>query len=314
MLLIRLFEERLVTEVQAGNIPGMLHLAVGQEAAAAGVCAALKPEDYVVTTHRGHGHVLARGAEPWRVMAEIFGRSGGTCGGRGGSMHVADFSVGVICADAIVGGCLPIATGAALGAKMRGEGRVTACFFGDGASNQGPFHESLNLASLWALPIVYVCENNLYGASSPARETLSVQDVAVRAAGYGIAGEVVDGNDVMAVAEAAARAVEKARSGQGPTLLECKTYRFRSHMEGRTPASDPYRPEAEVAAWRERCPIDLLQGRLLAQGAVSRQELEQMRAQVATEVEEAARKALESDYPSPADALLHVYAGEGPPE
>jgi len=308
MLFIRKFEERLVDEIRAGNIRGMVHLSVGQEAVAVGVCEVIRPDDYLVTTHRGHGHVLAKGGHPGKLMAELFGRSRGYCKGKGGSMHAADFAAGVIACDGIVGGGVSIATGTALASKIRGQRRVTVCFFGDGASNQGSFHESLNLASIWKLPVVYVCENNLYGASTPASEVVSVKDIAVRAGGYDIPGRVVDGNDVLAVATAATEAVSRAREGHGPTLLECKTYRWRSHMESIVPAADPYRSESEVQAWMRRCPIRRLQEKLISEGKLDTPELEQSVQEVLAEVKQAVSYALESDYPSVEEALTDVFS------
>ena len=215
-------------EFHAGNIPGGVHAYIGQEAVAVGVCAALRRDDKITSTHRGHGHTIAKGADMKRMMAELFGRSTGYCHGKGGSMHIADFSVGMLGANGIVGGGLPIATGAALAAKLEGSDRVAVAFFGDGASNEGAFHGSLNLASIWKLPAIYVCENNRWASGVPSTYALSVPDVAARAVAYDIPGVTVEGTDVLAVYEVAAQAVQHARSGGGPTLMECKTYRWRS--------------------------------------------------------------------------------------
>src|SRR5438132_4167666 len=226
MLTIRLFEQRVAREFRTGEIPGFVHMYIGQEAVAAGVCANLGEGDYVTSTHRGHGHCIAKGCDLGRMMAEIYGRETGLCKGRGGSMHIADFSRGMLGANAIVGGGIALATGAALAARVRGSDQVAVSFFGDGAVNQGVFHESLNLAAIWTLPVLYVCENNGFAESTPASYATSVPDVAVRATAYGIAQAIADTRDVLAVHAAACEAVERARSGGGPTLLELKTYRF----------------------------------------------------------------------------------------
>ena len=238
MQTIRRFEERASDDYQAGAIYGVVHCYIGEEAVAVGVCAALNRGDQIISTHRGHGHCLAKGADLNRMMAELYGRQTGYCKGKGGSMHIADFSIGMLGANGIVAGGIPIVTGAGLAAQLEGKGRVAVSFFGDGASNAGPFHESINIAATWKLPMLYVCENNLYSAGTLAAETLALSDVAARAAGYGIPGVVVDGNDVMAVYEAAEAAVNRARAGQGPTLIECKTYRWRGHTE-RPGQADP---------------------------------------------------------------------------
>src|ERR671937_3144098 len=232
MQTIRTFEKRVAREFRSGEIPGFVHMYVGEEAIAAGVCACLNDDDYVTSTHRGHGHCIAKGCDLDRMMAEIYGRETGLCKGRGGSMHIADFGRGMLGANAIVGGGIALATGAALAARVRGSDQVAVAFFGDGAVNQGVFHESLNLAAIWKLPVLYVCENNGFAESTPAAYATSVPDVAVRAGAYGIAQAIVDTCDVLAVYEAAREAVERARGGGGATLLEMKTYRFHGHFEG----------------------------------------------------------------------------------
>src|SRR5919106_7018559 len=231
MVTIRRFDETAVEEFQSGNIPGVVHAYTGQEAVAVGVCTALRRDDKIVSTHRGHGHTIAKGADMKLMMAELFGRSNGYCHGKGGSMHIADFSVGMLGANGIVGAGLPIATGAALAAQLEGSDRVAVAFFGDGASNEGAFHGSLNLAAIWKLPAIYVCENNRWASGVPASYALSVPEVSTRAAAYNMPGVTVDGTDVLAVYEAAAQAVRRARAGGGPTLMECKTYRWRAHSE-----------------------------------------------------------------------------------
>ena len=241
MATIRRFDERAVEEFHAGNIPGVVHAYIGQEAVAVGVCTALRRDDRIASTHRGHGHTIAKGADINLMMAELFGRSNGYCHGKGGSMHIADFSVGMLGANGIVGAGMPIATGAALAAKMEGGDKVAVAFFGDGASNEGAFHGSLNLASIWKLPAIFVCENNRWASAVPASYGISVEDVSVRAVAYSMPGVTVDGTDVLAVYEAAA-AVQRARAGDGPTLIECKTFRWRGHSEARGNPADP-RPQ-----------------------------------------------------------------------
>ena len=240
MQTIRRFEERATQDYLNGDIYGVVHSYIGEEAVAVGVCSALEEGDQIVSTHRGHGHCIAKGADLDRMMAELYGRETGYCKGKGGSMHIADFDIGMLGANGIVGGGIPIATGAGLAAQMDGKGRVAVSFFGDGASNAGSFHESLNIAATWKLPMLYVCENNRYAANTAAAETHAREDVAARAHGYDIPGNVVDGNDIAAVYDAATTAVARARAGEGPTLIECKTYRWGRHTErptrGRTPA------------------------------------------------------------------------------
>src|SRR5215204_187804 len=253
MLTIRRFEERASADYLAGKIYGVVHCYIGEEAVAVGVCSALGQGDRIISTHRGHGHCIAKGADLNRMMAELYGRQAGYCKGKGGSMHIADFGIGMLGANGIVAGGISIITGAGLAAQMEGKGGVAVSFFGDGASNAGPFHECLNIAAAWKLPMLYVCENNMYAAQTAAVATHALPDVAGRAAGYGIPGVVVDGNDAIAVFQAASQAVERARSGAGPTLIECKTYRWRAHTERRG-QPDP-RDRAEMESWQRRDPI-----------------------------------------------------------
>lgn len=305
MLKIRLFEEK-VFELYGQNIvPGTIHLYAGEEAVAVGVCSALRKDDYVTSTHRGHGHCLAKGADAKRTMMEVLGKKTGYCRGKGGSMHIADFSIGMLGATAVVGAGLPIAVGAGLSAKLRGTDQVTACFFGDGASNQGTFHESLNMAGVWRLPVIFVCENNLYAMGTRQSQVMAISNIAKRAEGYGFAGVAVEGNDVLTVYEAAHQAVEKARRGDGPTLIECKTYRHRGHSR-----VDPakYRPKEEVEEWLNRDPIKLFKERLLKQHLLDEAKLKQVENQVTIEVDDAVRSAKESPYPDPEEALEDVYA------
>ena len=263
MVTIRKFELLASRLADLGHFPGTLHSSVGQEAVAVGVCAALTREDYITSTHRGHAHCLAKGAEPAGMMAELYARREGYCGGRSGSMHIADAAVGNLGANAIVGAGMPIALGAAFSAKCRDSGQVAVTFFGDGAVAEGVFHESLNIAALWKLPIVFVCENNGYAELTPTSVHLAAQDVSSFAAAYGIPGHTVDGNDVGAVTRSAAEAVARAREGGGPTLLEFKTYRWFGHFHG-----DParYRDPAEVASWKENDPLQRLLGEMESRG------------------------------------------------
>lgn len=264
MLVIRRFEEKIDALYAEGAIGGTSHLCVGQEACAVGAVAALKPDDMVVSNHRGHGHLLAKGGDPARLMAELLGKETGYCRGKGGSQHVLVRDIGFMGANGITGGGLPIAAGLALAQKMRRTGKVVMCFFGDGAQNQGTFHESLNMAALWALPVVFVCENNLYGMSIHVRRSTAVEHVHLRAAAYGITGVMGDGMDVHRVHDAVAPAVESAREGRGPVLVELLTYRYLGHSK-----SDPraYRSAEEEEEWRSKDPIERLKAELLAQGA-----------------------------------------------
>jgi TPP-dependent pyruvate/acetoin dehydrogenase alpha subunit len=271
MLTIRRFEERCNYLFMQGRIPSTLHLYIGQEAVATGVCAHLTPDDYALSTHRPHGHAIAKGVSPQAIMAELFAKKTGCCQAKGGSMHVGDVSVGMFPAIAIVGANIPIAAGVGLAAKRLGTDRVAVAFFGDGAANEGAFHEGLNMAAIWDLPVVYVCENNLYAASTPVSTAFRIEDIADRAAAYGMPGVVVDGNDVEAVHEAAGEAIARARRGEGPTLIECKTYRLCGHSR-----SDPrtYRSKEEEAAWETKDPIPHLGERLKETGLATDETLE----------------------------------------
>jgi TPP-dependent pyruvate/acetoin dehydrogenase alpha subunit len=299
MLTIRLFEQRVSREFRTGEIPGFVHMYIGEEAVAAGVCANLDDSDYVTSTHRGHGHCIAKGCELGPMMAEIYGREDGLCKGRGGSMHIADFSRGMLGANAIVGGGIALATGAGLAARVRGSEQVAVAFFGDGAVNQGVFHESLNLAAIWRLPVLYVCENNGFAESTPVGYATSVPDVAVRAAAYGIAQATVDARDVVAVYEAAREAVDRARSGGGPTLLEMKTYRFHGHFEG---DPDRYRDNSEREALLEFDPIPPLRARLSATGVG----VDALDRDIEAAVEQAVEFARSSPWPDPAELDRYV--------
>jgi TPP-dependent pyruvate/acetoin dehydrogenase alpha subunit len=306
MLTIRRFEERASADYHAGMIYGVVHCYIGEEAVAVGVCTALDPGDRIISTHRGHGHCIAKGANLNRMMAELYGRQTGYCKGKGGSMHIADFGIGMLGANGIVAGGIAIITGAGLAAHMEREGGVAVSFFGDGASNAGPFHECLNIAATWKLPMLYVCENNQYAAQTPASATHALSDVAARAAGYGIPGIVVDGNDIVAVYQAAIRAVDRARSGGGPTLIECKTYRWRAHTERRGQA-DP-REKEEVEAWKQKDPIKLLERQLRDQGDLDDAGLQAIERDVMAALEAAVAFAEASPFPLPEQATDDVFA------
>jgi acetoin:2,6-dichlorophenolindophenol oxidoreductase subunit alpha len=306
MLFIRRFEERAIQEHGEGHIPGLIHSYIGQEAVAVGVCAHLTMKDRIVSNHRGHGHCIAKGADIKRMMAEIFGKKTGYCGGKGGSMHIADFAIGMLGANGIVGAGLPISVGAALAAQLEGKGNVAVVFFGDGASNEGEFHESMNLASVWKLPLIFACENNQYGANMPMRNVIALSNIAERASAYAIPGHVIDGNDVVAVYHAAQEAIAEARAGEGPSLLEFKTYRWRHHFEGGY--FPDLRPQDEVEAWKEQCPIKRFGEKLLADGVLDRQGLEAINLQVLSRVEDAVAYAVQSPFPDPEDALKGVYS------
>jgi TPP-dependent pyruvate/acetoin dehydrogenase alpha subunit len=307
MQTIRRFEERASDDFHEGGIYGVVHCYIGEEAVAVGVCSALTREDRIISTHRGHGHCIAKGADLNRMMAELYGRTTGYCKGKGGSMHIADFDIGMLGANGIVAGGIPIVTGAGLAAQMDGEGRVAVSFFGDGASNAGPFHESINIAAKWKLPMLYVCENNLHAANTPASMTLAQEDVAARAAGYGIPGIVVDGNDVLAVHEAASEAVARARAGDGPTLIECKTYRWRGHTE--RPDNVEHRTQEEIESWKKEDPIARMVEHLgRQQGQLSDAEWNQMDADILQAVQESVDFAKASPFPAPEAALEDVFA------
>jgi len=305
MLRIRLFEERVDEFVLKGLIHGTTHLYIGMEAVAVGVCAALEPQDYLTSTHRGHGHCIAKGADLCRMMAELFGRETGYCKGKGGSMHIADLEQGNLGATGIVGSGIPVATGAALAIRMRKEARVVACFFGDGAANQGAFHESLNLAAIWKLPVLYVCENNQYAMSGAAREMFPIPKIAERATAYGIPGMTVDGNDVLAVRAAAADGVARARQGGGPTLLTCETYRWKGHSRS---DANRYRTKEEIAAWQARCPIARFRVHLEQTGLLDAQTAAVIERDVLGELEKAVQFAQESPIPTLAGVEADLYA------
>jgi pyruvate dehydrogenase E1 component alpha subunit len=305
MLTIRSFESKAVELFADNQLPGFVHLYLGEEAVATGVCANLTDKDYITSTHRGHGHLIAKGGKVDLMMAELFGKATGYCKGKGGSMHIADVGLGILGANGIVGAGQPISVGAAFACKYRKTDTVAVCFFGDAASNRGTFHEALNMASIWKLPVVFVCENNLYGISNCQRDHMNVVDVADRSAAYGIPGVVVDGNDVVAVCEASAAAIARARSGDGPSLIECKTWRWRGHFEG-----DPgaYKDPTEQEAWIKKDPIPRFEQKLVELKYATNDELAQIRAKVEAQIADAISFSQNSPYPNPEDALTDVYA------
>ena len=310
MVRIRLFEEQVRDLALKNEIPGFVHVSIGEEASATGVCAALRHSDRITSTHRGHGHLIAKGGRLDRMMAELFGKRTGYCKGKGGSMHIVDYSLGILGANGIVGAGLPIATGSALAAVVAGRDDVSACFFGDGASNEGTFHESLNLAAVWKLPVVFVCENNGFGEFTPAQTVTSVRDIAQRAQAYGIPGLIVNGNDVVEVYRYASEAAARARAGEGPTLLECKTYRWEGHVVGEQAflGAAAYREQAEVDEWKQRCPLIRFQKFAAESGRINAIELKQIEEATAAEVEAAVAFARESPLPDVAEVTEDLYA------
>jgi acetoin:2,6-dichlorophenolindophenol oxidoreductase subunit alpha len=303
---IRAFERQVDQLYRSAKMPGLAHLYIGEEAVAVGVCEALRKDDFITSTHRGHGHCLAKGAAVDRMFCELLGKEPGYCRGKGGSMHIADHENGNLGANAIVGGSAGIATGAAFSAKARGTDLVAACFFGEGALGQGVLYEVMNMASLWRLPVVYVCENNLYNEYTHYSET-TAGDIAARPAAFGIPAEEVDGQDVRAVYAAVTPAVERARAGEGPTFLVCNTYRFHGHHVGDVDRAY-YRSKEEEASWiDERDPLALLGEWLLAEGGVNREALDRIESEIVQEVEAAVAVALEAPFPDPGEVDQHVY-------
>lgn len=306
MLLIRRFEERVSDLFAKGRVPGFVHLYIGEEAVAVGVCSVLNDNDYITSTHRGHGHTLAKGGSVDKAMAELFGKATGYCKGKGGSMHITDMRIGMLGANGIVSGGLPIALGAAYGvSKIYKTDQVVVAFFGDGATNEGPFHEVCNIAATWHLPLIMVCENNLYGVGTRLGQVAANEDIALRVAAYGIETEIVDGNNVIAVRTAAEKAVERARRGEGASFIECKTWRHRGHFEGE---SVVYREKEEHDYWMRRDPLLLLGEALLEGSIISQAKLDELGAAIGAEIDAAVQFAEESPFPAPEDALNDVYA------
>jgi pyruvate dehydrogenase E1 component alpha subunit len=307
MLAIRLFEEKVNDLYTRALMPGLAHLYIGEEAVAVGVCEALRPEDYITSTHRGHGHCLAKGAALDRMFAELLGKEAGYCKGKGGSMHIADPDTGNLGANAIVGGSAGIATGAALSAKRLGTGQVAVCFFGDGALGQGLLYECMNMATLWKLPVIYVCENNLYNEYTHNSEVLA-GDIQTRATAFGVRAESVDGQDVRAVYRVAKQVVDRARAGEGPQFLVCSTYRFHGHHVGDI-NREYYRSKQEEQLWKtERDPVNLLQDWMTSQKLVDRAQLDRMLAEIQSEMDKAVQFAIDAPYPTPDKVDQDIYA------
>ena len=306
MVRIRLFEEAAGRLAEANRLPGFLHLYVGEEAVASGVCGALNDDDHITSTHRGHGHLVAKGGDFNRMMAELMGKATGYCKGKGGSMHISDTSLGMLGANGIVGAGSPIAVGAAFANRYRGRGQVAVAFFGDGSTNIGAFHEAANMACALHLPIVFACENNEYGEFTPRHKTMAITDIVDRAAGYGMPGVIVDGMDVIAVHEAAVEAVERARQGGGPSLIEAKTYRFYNH-HGIQNLGLKYRPDEEVATWKQRDPIFTFEVRMIENGVATREKVDEIWAELRQDIETAIQFADDSPYPTPDQIMVDVY-------
>jgi pyruvate dehydrogenase E1 component alpha subunit len=305
MLTIRLFESRVIELFREGVIRGSTHTYIGMEANAVGACSALRSDDYITSTHRGHGHCIAKGGDVRMMMAELLGKSTGYCKGKGGSMHIADLDVGILGANGIVGGGIGIATGAGLSSKMRNSGQVAVCFFGEGGINQGAFHENANMASNWKLPVIYFCENNQYAMSTSVSNATSALDIAERANSYNMPGYNVDGMDVLAVFEATERAVERARAGGGPTLIASKTYRFEGHNIG---DAQPYRAKGEVEEWKKRDSIERLEDYLRQEGIATQADTDKIRQAVEARIEEAVEFARASPEPELSTLEDDIYA------
>ena len=307
MFKMRRFEEETFEFYKKGMMAGLAHLYLGEEAVATGVCAALKDDDYIGSTHRGHGHLVARGADIDRMMAEILGKETGYSNGKGGSMHIMAMDKGILGANGIVGGEIPIATGAAYTIKYKGTHQVAVSFMGDSATNEGTFHESINMAAAWDLPCVYVIENNLYGISVDIRDVTNTPDLAVRAKAYDIPGVVVDGMDVTAVYEAAKKAVKRARDGKGPTIIECKTYRWQGHHVGDPAVYRQRRSKTEKEDWMARCPVANLRKEMIEAGKAEEAEIAALEERIEAEIQEAVKFAADSPYPDAEEAYTDVF-------
>ena len=315
MLRIRRFEERVIQLVERGEIVGAAHSYIGEEAVAVGACLALRDDDWITGNHRSHGHPIAKGGDVNKAMAELLGKSTGFCKGKGGSMHLADFSVGILGESGILGSSIPTAVGAALGSQLQGNDRVAVPFFGDGASNEGAFHESLNLAAIWKLPVVFLCENNQYAVTSSFKKMVASENISDRAAAYNIPGVLVDGQDVIAMYEAVSEAVARARAGEGPALIEGRTYRYFDHSLGLNRiVRDPYREDEEVEHWKQRDPIIIHAKLLLSQGIATQAELDALEAEIAAEIDEATEFARQSPYPEPSALFEDMFANPIPLE
>jgi len=305
MLHIRFFEEKVDELFARALIHGTTHLYIGEEAVAVGACVNLEKGDYLTSSHRGHGHCIAQGASLKKMMAELLGKSTGYCKGKGGSMHIADVEAGNLGANGVVGGGIPLAVGAGLTLKMKHTDRVVLCFFGDGASNNGTFHESINLAAIWDLPVVFICENNMYGMSLSVKKSIKTPSIAERASAYGIMGALVDGNDVLVVADKVSEAVGRARAGRGPSLIECQTYRWKGHSKS---DANRYRTQAEIDEWKGRCPIARFREILYEQGLLTAAQADELEAQARRDIEEAVKYAMESPEPALSELETDVYA------
>ena len=309
MMLIRRFDETAQELVQSAELVGAAHVYIGEEAVAVGACTALRDDDYITGNHRSHGHPIAKGGDVRKAMAELLGKSTGYCKGKGGSMHLADFSIGILGESGIVASALPVAVGAALGSKMKKNDRVVVAFFGDGASNQGACHEAMNLAAIWKLPVIFLCENNQYAVTTSYKDVVAVENISDRASAYNMPGVLVDGQDAVAMHEATKEAVARGRAGRGPTLIEGLTYRFGDHSEGLSRiVREPFRTDEEVEYWLKRDPIDIHKKLLLEQDIAPQEEIDQVQSDVTAAIEDALEFARVSPYPEPEDLLEDMYA------
>ena len=315
MLRIRYLEEEVIRMVERGEMIGAAHSYIGEEAVAVGACLALRDDDWMTGTHRSHGHPIAKGGDPNKAMAELLGKRTGMCKGKGGSMHLADFSVGILGESGILGSSIPTAVGAALGSKLQGNDRVAVAFFGDGASNEGAFHESLNLAAVWKLPVIFLCENNQYAVTSSFKVMVATENISDRAAAYDIPGVLVDGQDAIAMYEAMSEAVARARAGQGPSLIEGRTYRYHDHSLGLGRiVRVTYREDEEVEQWKQRDPIDIHTQRLISQNIATQAEIDQLDGEVKKQIEDALEFARQSPYPDPSELFDDMFANPIPLE
>ena len=309
MMTIRSFEETVIGLVQRAELVGMAHCYIGEEAVAVGACGALRDDDYITGNHRSHGHPIAKGGDIRKAMAELLGKSTGYCKGKGGSMHLADFSIGILGESGIVASALPVAVGAALGSKMQGNDRVVVSFFGDGASNQGACHEAMNLASIWNLPVIFICENNQYAVTTHFTDTVAVENISDRAQAYNMPGVLVDGQDIMAMYEVTKEAVSRGRAGLGPTLIEARTYRYQEHSEALNRIlRDEYRSDEELEQWKRRDPIDLFKALLIDQNIASVNKINELQESVTEAIADALQFARESPYPKEEDLWEDMYA------
>lgn len=307
MVRIRKFEVKVEELHLEGKLPGLKHLYIGEEAVAVGIISVLREDDYIASTHRGHGHCIAKGSDIKKMMAELYGKKTGYCKGKGGSMHISDIDIGILGANGIVGANIPIAGGAALSIKLRGTDEVAVSFFGEGGANEGIFHEGINLASAWKLPVIFVCENNQYAISTHQPRVTAISNMGDRASSYGIPKFIVDGMDVLAIHRAANKAVKWAREGKGPTLIECKTYRFKGHYVGEGSRELSYRPEEELEGWKKRCPIEKFKSELMEKNILTCSLAKKINDKIDGEIEEAVEFAEESPYPDPQEALDDLF-------